>query len=75
MVTLVIRACERAERQEFPLPTYVGVRWFAPSLKVIPDSAVQRLLSAHLKFNSAPLKLLHARSNLKEGAIPDIAPI
>ena len=60
----------RAERWEFPLPAYMGVRSFAPSLKVIPDSSAQRPLSAHLKFHS-----LHARSNLKDGAIPDVAPI
>ena len=54
-----------AERREFPLPTYVGVHFFAPLLKIIPDSSAQRPLSAHLKFNS-----LH-----EEGAIPDVAPI
>ena len=43
---------------------------FAPSLKVIPDSSVQWQLSAHLKSHSAPVKSLHTRSNLKEGAIP-----
>ena len=64
-----------AERREFPLPAYVGVRSFAPSLNVIPDSSAQRPLSAHLKFHSAPVKLLHAHSHLKEGAIPDVAPI
>ena len=64
-----------AERREFPLPAYVGVHSFAPSLKVIPDSSAQRPLSAHLKFHSAPVKSLYARSNLKEGAIPEVAPI
>ena len=43
--------------------------------RVIRDSSTQRPLSAHLKFQSAPVKTLHACSNLKEGAIPDIAPI
>ena len=64
-----------AERWEFPLPDYVGVGSFAPPLKVIPDSSAQRPLSAHLKFHSASVKSLHTCSNLKEGAIPDIAPI
>ena len=64
-----------AEQREFPLPTYMSVRSLAPSLKVIPDHSAQRPLSAHLKFHSAPVKSLHARSNLKEGAIPDVAPI
>ena len=45
----------------------------APSLKVIPDSSAQRPLSAHLKFNSAPVKSLHACSDLKEGAIPGVS--
>ena len=45
-----------AERWEFPLPTYVGVRSFAPSLKGIPDSSAQRPLSAHLKFHSLKFK-------------------
>ena len=53
----------------------MGVRCFGPSLKVIPDSSAQRPLSAHLKFHSAPVKSLHARSNLKERSIPDVEPI
>ena len=64
-----------AERWEFPLPSYVGVCSFAPSLKVTPDSSAQRPLSAHLKIHSALVKSLHADPNLKEGAIPDVAPI
>ena len=48
---------------------------FARSLHVIPHSSAQSPLSAHLKFHSAPVKSLHARSHLKEGAIPDVAPI
>ena len=69
----------RAEQREFPPLTWVFApllhRSIAPSLQVIPDSSAQRPLSAHLKFHSAPVKSLHARSNLKEGAIPDVAPI
>ena len=61
-----------AKRREFPLPAYVGVCSFAPSLKVIPDSSAQTPHSAHLKFHSALVKLLHAHTNLKEGAIPDV---
>ena len=61
-----------AERREFPLLAYMGVRCFAPSLRFIPDSSTRRPLSTHLKFHSAPVKSLHARSNLKEGAIPDV---
>ena len=38
-------------------------------------SSAQRPLSAHLKFHSAPVKSLHALSDLKERAIPDVAPI
>ena len=45
-------------------------RVIAPSLKILPDSSIQRLFSAHLKFHS-----LQARWNLKEGAIPEVAPI
>ena len=60
---------------EFPLPVYMGVRCFAPSLKIIPDSSPQRPLSTHLKFHSAQVKSLHARSDLKAGAVPDVAPI
>ena len=28
-----------AERREFPLPAYVGMRSFAPLLKIIPDKS------------------------------------
>ena len=70
-----------AERREF---THSPLTWvfapslhrsIAPSLKIIPDSSAQRPLSVHLKFHSAPVKSLHALSDLKEGAIPDCAPI
>ena len=61
-----------AERREFPLPAFVGVRCFAPSLKVIPDSSAHRPLPAHLKFHSAPVKSLHACSNSWEAAIPNV---
>ncbi len=51
-----------AERWEFPLPAHVGVRSTAQSytrpLRSIP-------LPAHLQFHPAPVKSLHARSNLK----------
>ena len=30
-----------AERREFPLPAYMGVRSFAPSLKVIPTALLK----------------------------------
>ena len=39
------------------------------------DRSAQRPLAAHLKLHSAPVKSLHARSNLKEGAVPDVAPV
>ena len=55
--------------------SFSNISAWPPSLKVIPDSSTQRPLSAHLKFNSAPVKSLHTHSNLKEGEIPDIAPI
>ena len=59
-----------AERPEFQLLAHASVRSLAPSLKVEPDSSALRPLSAHLKFHSAPVKSLHARSN--EGAMANI---
>ncbi len=57
-----------AERWEFPLPAHVGVRSPAPSytrpLRSIP-------LPAHLQFHPAPVKSLHARSNLKFLCMPN----
>ena len=50
-------------------------RSIAPLLKVIPDSSAQRPLSTHLKFHSALVKWLYILSDLKEGAIPYVAPI
>ena len=67
---LLAEHVSRAEQWEFLLPAYEDVHSFAPSLKIIPDSSAQRPRSAHLKFHSAPVKSLHARSNLKEGSEP-----
>ena len=78
ITNITARACERSWAARIFAPRLCGcllLRSIAPSLKVIPDSSAQIPLSAHLKFHSAPVKSLHARSNLKEGAISDVAPI
>ena len=65
------RACERSRAARIYAPRLRG----CSLLKVIPDSSAQILLSAHLKFHSALVNSLHAPSNLKEGAIPDVASV
>ena len=75
--------CLLNEQLSMPLPEHVSrnfrspLTWvFAPSLHCSKlYQTAQTPLSTHLKFHSALVKLLHARSNLKEGAIPDVARI
>ncbi len=60
-----------AERWEFPLPAHVGVR----SPRSTAQSRTRPLrsipLPAHLQFHPAPVKSLHARSNLKFLCMPN----
>ncbi len=60
-----------AERWEFPLPAHVGVR----SPRSTAQSHTRPLrsfpLPAHLQFHPAPVKSLHARSNLKFLCMPN----
>ncbi len=60
-----------AERWEFPLPAHVGVR----SPRSTTQSHTRPLrsfpLPAHLQFHPAPVKSLHARSNLKFLCMPN----
>ncbi len=60
-----------AERWEFPLPAHVGVR--SPRSTAQSRSRPLRSipLPAHLQFHPAPVKSLHARSNLKFLCMPN----
>ncbi len=60
-----------AERWEFPLPAHVGVRSPRSTAQSRTRSLRSIPLPAHLQFHPAPVKSLHARSNLKFLCIPN----
>ncbi len=59
-----------AERWEFPLPAHVGVRSPRSTAQSRTRSLRSIPLPAHLQFPPAPVKSLHARSNLKLLCMP-----
>ncbi len=59
-----------AERWEFPLPAHVGVRSPRSTAQSRTRSLRSIPLPAHLQFHPAPVKSLHARSNLKLLCMP-----
>ncbi len=60
-----------AERWEFPLPAHVGVRSPHSTAKSHTRPLRSFPLPAHLQFHPAPVKSLHACSNLKFLCMPN----